>query len=87
MTLRPHDPVPQLAVPVDPWTGWPLPPATTGRLHRYREAERHFRLTLHELDGTTEGTLSGDARMQKAFERLDETTHWVLAMLLDHRGQ
>ena len=81
---RPHDPTPSLAVPVNPWTGWPLPSATLERIRRYKEAEQTFRRALHELDGTTEGSRPGDRRMAIAFTKLDEVTLWVLANLVEY---
>jgi hypothetical protein len=74
----------QLAVPVDPFTGFPLPSVAQARITRYRDAEREFRLVLHELAGTTEGSHPGDRRMAKAFDRLDELGLWVVAGILDH---
>lgn len=73
-----------LGVPIDPWTGFVLPPVITGRLIRLREAERALRLVLHELDGTTEGSRPGDRRMANAFEKLEEATLWASAAILDH---
>lgn len=80
----PRDPVPQLGVPVDPWTGYPLAPVILARIQRYREADKAFRLVLHELDGSSEGTRPGNACMIEAFYKLDEVRQWVLTSLLEH---
>lgn len=83
--LRPNDQMhlPGLGVPVDPWTGHPLPPVVTARLHKLREAERAFRLVLHELDGTTEGSRPGNVSMAAAFTRLEEAVMWASNAILD----
>lgn len=83
---RPHDPMPSLGVPVNPWTGFPISPVILARVQRYKELERAFRVLLHELDGTTEGTPPGDHRMAQAFLKLDEVTLWVLASLLEYES-
>jgi hypothetical protein len=84
--MQPRDQVLQLGVPVNPWTGRPLPPVLFERVQRYRQAEREFRLALHELTGTTEGSRPGDARMIEAFRKLDEVTLWMLAGLLQYEN-
>lgn len=86
--VRPNDQMapPQLGVPVDPWTGWPLQARTTMRLKRLKEAEREFRLVLHELDGTTEGSKPGNRRMALAFTKLEEATLWATEAVLDRGG-
>jgi len=85
-SMRPNDQMhlPGLGVPVDPWTGFALPPIITERLKKLREADRAFRLVLHELDGTTEGSNPGDSRMAMAFTKLEEASLWASAALLDH---
>ena len=85
--LRPNDQMhlPGLGVPVDPWTGFVLPPVITARLQKLKEAERNFRLTLHELDGTTEGSRPGNRRMAIAFEKLEEAQQWAAAAVM-HGG-
>jgi hypothetical protein len=77
--LRPNDQMhlPGLGVPVDPWTGHLLPPVVTARLAKLKEAERAFRLVLHELDGTTEGSRPGNRRMAVAFIHLEEAMMWA----------
>jgi hypothetical protein len=75
--------LPGLGVPVDPWTGALLPPLTTTRLTTLRDAERVFRLILHDLDGTTEGSRPGDRRMAMAFTKLEEAAMWAGAAILD----
>jgi hypothetical protein len=83
-SVRPNDQMhlPGLGVPVDPWTGFPLSQISTSRLQRLREAERVFRLVLHELDGTTEGSRPGNRRMALAFTHLEETLLWAGAAIL-----
>jgi hypothetical protein len=83
--LRPNDQMhlPGLGVPVDPWTGFVLPPVVTARLQKLKEAERNFRLVLHELDGTTEGSRPGNVSMAAAFTRLEEATMWASNAILD----
>lgn len=77
--LRPNDQMhlPGLGVPVDPWTGYVLPPVVTARLTKLKEAEKAFRLVLHELDGTTEGSRPGNRRMALAFTSLETTLMWA----------
>jgi hypothetical protein len=84
--VRPNEAMrpPPLGVPVNPLTGWPLRPQTLERLKKLREAERAFRLVLHELDGTTEGSQPGDRRMALAFTKLDECSLWVAAATLEN---
>lgn len=81
---NPRDGVPQLGVPVDPWTGFPMKPVVLERLKRLKDAEYAFRLVLHELDGSSEGSRPGDRRMAVAFTKLDEVMMWVAAALMDH---
>jgi hypothetical protein len=69
--------LPGLGVPVDPWTGHVLPQVIVTRLVRLKEAERAFRLLLHELDGTTEGSRPGNRRMALAFTKLEEAMLWA----------
>ena len=69
--------LPGLGVPVDPWTGFVLLPVVTQRLQRLKEAEKAFRLALHELDGTTEGSMPGNRSMSLAFTKLDEAVMWA----------
>ena len=64
--------LPGLGVPVDPWTGRVLLPVKTERLKKLREAAQVFRIALHELDGSSEGTRPGNRRMSLAFTKLDE---------------
>lgn len=77
--IRPNDQmhIPGLGIPVDPWTGWPLKPVVTERLKKLKEAERAFRLVLHELDGTTEGSSPGGRHMANAFIKLEEAMMWA----------
>jgi hypothetical protein len=75
--------LPGLGVPVDPWTGQPLPMVATLRLDRLREAERAFRLALHELDGTTEGSRPGNRHMAEAFTHLEQATMWAFQAILE----
>jgi len=79
--LRPNDQMhlPGLGVPVDPWTGFMLHPVVTERLKKLKEAEHAFRLVLHELDGTTEGSTPGNRSMALAFTKLDEVAMWAFA--------
>jgi hypothetical protein len=83
-SARPNDQMhlPGLGVPVDPWTGYVLMPVITERLKKLKEAERAFRLALHELDGTTEGSLPGNRNMALAFTKLDETAMWAFAAVI-----
>jgi hypothetical protein len=74
--------LPGLGVPVNPWTGHLLPPVITARLSKLKEAEKAFRLVLHELDGTTEGSRPGNRRMAQAFVALEETMMWAGAAVL-----
>ena len=85
MTLRPNDQMhlPGLGVPVDPWTGHLLPPIVIQRLNHLREAERVFRLAPHELDGTTEGSRTGNRSMAKAFDKLEEATMWAFNAVIN----
>ena len=76
--------LPGLGVPVDPWTGQLIKPVTMARMARLKEAERAFRLALHDLDGTTEGSRPGNRRMALAFTHLEEATLWASAAVLDH---
>ena len=84
-SARPNDQMhlPGLGVPVDPWTGFVLKPIVTERLKKLREAERAFRLTLHELDGTTEGSATGNRQMALAFTKLEEAMLWAGAAVID----
>jgi hypothetical protein len=77
--LRPNDQMhlPGLGVPVDPWTGHLLPPVVGLRLRKLIEAEKAFRLVLHELDGTTEGSRPGNRRMAIAFTHLETAMLWA----------
>lgn len=77
--LRPNDQMalPGLGVPIDPWTRMPLSPMLLARLSRLKEAELAFRLVLHELDGTTEGSRPGNRAMALAFTRLEEARLWA----------
>jgi hypothetical protein len=77
--LRPNDQMhlPGLGVPVDPWTRQQLQPVISERLNRLRIAEREFRLVLHELDGTTEGSRPGNRRMALAFTSLEQAMLWA----------
>jgi hypothetical protein len=77
--LRPNDQMhlPGLGVPVNPWTGQMLPQVTGLRLQKLLEAERAFRLVLHELDGTTEGSRPGNRRMAVAFTHLETAILWA----------
>ena len=83
-SLRPNEQMslPGLGVPVDPWSGHVLPPVVTQRLQKLKEAEREFRLALHELDGTTEGSLPGGRSMALAFTKLEESTMWAFAAVI-----
>ena len=86
-SARPNDQMhlPGLGVPVDPWTGFVLPPVVTARLTKLKEAERAFRLVLHELDGSTEGSRPGNRRMAIAFEKLEESMLWAAGAVM-HGG-
>jgi hypothetical protein len=83
--FRPNEQMhlPGLGVPVDPWTGQLLPPVAIQRLARLKAAERTYREVLHELAGTTYGTRPGDKRMDYAFTKLDESTMWAFAAIID----
>jgi len=85
MTLRPNDQMhlPGLGVPVDPWTGHLLQPVVIQRLQKLKEAEHVFRLVLHELDGTTEGSRTGNRSMAFAFDKLEEATMWAFAAVIN----
>jgi hypothetical protein len=78
--------LPGLGVPVDPWTGELLKPVTVARLKRLQDADGIVRQILHELDGTSPGSRPGDARMLRAFVRLDEAMMWAAAAVMDHHG-
>jgi hypothetical protein len=78
--------LPGLGVPVDPWTGHILKAVAMQRLQKLKEAEHVFRLVLHELDGTTEGSRPGDRRMALAFTKLEEASLWAQAAVLDRGG-
>jgi hypothetical protein len=84
-SLRPNDQMAMsgLGVPINPWSRMPLPPLLLARLSRLKEAELAFRLVLHELDGTTEGSRPGNRRMALAFTRLEETKLWAAAAILE----
>jgi hypothetical protein len=84
-TMRPNDQMhlPGLGVPVDPWTGHVLPPVVTARLQQLKAAEREFRLTLHALDGTTEGSSPGNRSMALAFTKLEEAVMWAADAVLE----
>jgi hypothetical protein len=84
-SARPNDQMhlPGLGVPVDPWTGFVLKPVVTERLKRLKEAERVFRAVLHELDGTTEGSMPGNRQMALAFTALDQTRLWAAASIIE----
>ena len=83
-SARPNDQMhlPGLGVPIDPWTGWVLPPVVVERLKKLKEAERAFRLALHELDGTTEGSRPGNRRMALAFTNIEQATQWAAAAVM-----
>jgi len=83
-SIRPNEQMhlPGLGVPVDPWTGHVLPPVVTARLVKLREAEKAFRLVLHELDGTTEGSTPGNRRMALAFTSLEQAMQWAAAAIM-----
>jgi hypothetical protein len=84
-SMRPNDQMhlPGLGIPVDPWTGFVLKPVVTERLKKLKEAERAFRLVLHELDGTTEGSWPGNRQMALAFTSLEQAKMWAAAAVLD----
>jgi hypothetical protein len=69
--------LPGLVVPVNPWTGQAMRPVVIERMTRLKEAQKAFRLALHELDGTTEGSMPGNRSMAVAFTKLDEATMWA----------
>lgn len=83
--MRPNEQMhlPGLGIPVDPWTGHPLKPVIVARLQKLEEAERAYKLALHELDGTTEGSRPGNRRMVMAFNYLEQSTLWASASILD----
>jgi len=83
-SARPNDQMhlPGLGVPIDPWTGWVLPPVVVERLKKLKEAERAFRLALHELDGTTEGSRPGNRRMALAFTNIEQATQWAATAVM-----
>ena len=83
-SARPNDQMhlPGLGVPIDPWTGWVLPPVVVERLKKLKEAEKAFRLTLHELDGTTEGSRPGNRRMALAFTNVEQAMQWAAAAVM-----
>lgn len=85
---RPNDQMslPGLGVPVDPWSGELLKPVVMARIARLKEAERAFRLALHDLDGTTEGSRPGNRRMALAFTHLENAMMWAGAAVLDPEG-
>ncbi len=74
--------LPGLGVAVDPWTGFLLKPVITERLKNLKEAEIAFKLVLHELDGTTEGSRPGNAHMAQAFVKLEEAMHWAASAVM-----
>jgi hypothetical protein len=78
--------LPGLGVPVDPWTGFVLDPIVTTRMAQLKAAERAFRLALHELDGTTEGSRPGNRAMALAFTKLEEAMLWAGEAVLGHGG-
>ena len=84
MPARPHDPsFDGLAVPVNPWTGQPLAKMHQARIARLKAEAEIFRRALHELDGTTFGSQTGDPRMAMAFVKLDETLLWAVNAILE----
>lgn len=87
-SVRPNDqmhlPGMAVGVPVDPRTGFVLPPVVIERLQLLKAAEDTFRSVLHQLDGTTEGSRPGDRRMALAFTKLEEASLWASAAILDH---
>lgn len=76
--------LPGIGIPIDPWSGQPIPPVVHQRLARLKEAAAAFRLALHEMDGTSPGTRPGDRRMAQAFTNLDQAVLWAAAAILDH---
>lgn len=76
--------LPGIGVPIDPWTRQLLPDVAIARLEKLKEAEKTFRLVLHELDGSSEGTRPGDRRMTNAFTNLEQAMMWAAAAVLDH---
>jgi len=86
--MRPNDQMhlPGFGVPVDPWTGHAMHPIAVTRLTKLKEAERAFRLVMHELDGTTEGSRPGNRGMAQAFIKLEEAMLWASAAVLGHAG-
>jgi hypothetical protein len=83
-SVRPNSQMalPGLGIPVDPWTGHVLPPIVTERLKKLKEAELAFRLVLHELDGTTEGSRPGNRHMARAFDKLDDAVHSAFSAIM-----
>ena len=83
-SMRPNDQMhlPGLGVPLDPWNGQVLRPVQVERIHRLKEAERAFRLVLHDLDGTTEGSRPGNRAMAHAFIKLEEAMMWAGSAVL-----
>jgi hypothetical protein len=65
-------------------TGELLQPVALARLRRLQDAEGIVRQILHELDGSTMGSRSGDRRMALAFTKLEETMMWATAAIMDH---
>lgn len=86
--FRPNDQMrlPGIGVPIDPWTGHLLQDVIVARLARLKEAERAFRLVLHELDGSSIGTRPGNRSMALAFTKLEEAMMWAGAAIMDHDG-
>ena len=84
-SARPNDQMhlPGLGVPVNPWTGHVLKPVVTQRLVRLKEGHAAFRAILHELDGTTEGSVPGNRHMALAFTKLEEAMMWASAAVLE----
>ena len=85
MSFRPNEQMhlPGLGVPVNPWTGHLLKPVITQRLAKLCDAHTAFRMVLHELDGTTEGSTPGNRHMALAFTRLEEAMLWASAAVLE----
>ena len=76
--------LPGFGVPVDPWTGHALKPIIVARLAKLKDAEKAFRESLHDLDGTTVGSRPGDRRMALAFTKLEEAMLWASQAVMDH---
>ena len=55
----------------------------TARLKKLKEAEHAFRMVLHELDGTTEGSRPGNRRMALAFTSVEEAVLWASTAILN----